>query len=147
VRFDRADLDRHRSALIPSPPPPPPSRPPDRPHARQTCPLYEQRCGNGVGRAGKVQEAPKCRGGAPEFYITNSSPAQNLQVIIHNYLFCMGVLCTWEGERGKKRAGKGRGERGGEAKEGRERLRDPFCNSVPNFVKIGQTVTEISRFL
>ena len=28
-----------------------------------------------------------------------------------------------------------------------ERLRGPFCISVPNFVKIGQTITEISRFL
>jgi len=28
-----------------------------------------------------------------------------------------------------------------------ERLRDPFCISVPNFVNIGQTVAEISRFL
>jgi len=26
-------------------------------------------------------------------------------------------------------------------------IRDPFCISVPNFVKIGQTVAEISRFL
>ena len=29
----------------------------------------------------------------------------------------------------------------------KERLRDPFCISVLNFVKIGQTVAEISRFL
>ena len=29
----------------------------------------------------------------------------------------------------------------------RLRLRDAFCISLPNFVKIGQTVTEISRFL
>jgi len=28
-----------------------------------------------------------------------------------------------------------------------ERLRIPFCISVPNFVKIGQTVADISRFL
>ena len=28
-----------------------------------------------------------------------------------------------------------------------DRLRDPFCISVPDFVKIGQTVAEISRFL
>ena len=28
-----------------------------------------------------------------------------------------------------------------------ERLRDPFCTSIPNFVKIGQTAAEISRFL
>ena len=27
------------------------------------------------------------------------------------------------------------------------RLRDPFCTTVPNFVKTGQTVAEISRFL
>jgi len=26
-------------------------------------------------------------------------------------------------------------------------LRTPFCITVPNFVKIGQTVAEISRFL
>jgi len=26
------------------------------------------------------------------------------------------------------------------------RLRDPFCISVPNFAKIGQTIAEISRF-
>ena len=29
---------------------------------------------------------------------------------------------------------------------GREQLRDPFCISEPNFVKIGQTAAEISRF-
>ena len=27
------------------------------------------------------------------------------------------------------------------------RLRGPFCISIPNFVQIGQTITEISRFL
>jgi len=26
------------------------------------------------------------------------------------------------------------------------RLRDPFCVSIPNFVKIGQTIADISRF-
>jgi len=28
-----------------------------------------------------------------------------------------------------------------------ERLTDPFCIVIPNFVKIGQTITEIWRFL
>jgi len=30
---------------------------------------------------------------------------------------------------------------------GQNRLRDTFCISFPNFIKIGQNVTEISRFL
>jgi len=28
-----------------------------------------------------------------------------------------------------------------------EWLREPFCTSVPNFVKIGQTVADILRFM
>ena len=62
----------------------------------QRKPIDNQWLGNGVG---KVQGPPNA--GAPEFHAKNNadivlSPTQNLQVItIHNYLCCMGVLCTY----------------------------------------------------
>jgi len=48
---------------------------------------------NGVGKV-RSPGAPKCRG--PPSFRQKMSPAHNLQVMtIHNYLCCMGVLCTW----------------------------------------------------